>query len=228
MKNQQAFTFIELMVVATLIAILIAVGITLFDPIKQLQKSWDGKRITELNTLQKVFEDFYNDKNRFPLPSDVCFDSASAPRIDLYGKTACSCHICGHSPQSPDFSPYLGALPCDPQSSQKEYLYDYDCLTTSPSWFRIYAKLSVTSNPIIIQVGCGGGCGPSPNFAYNYLVFSNTKSETIFCSGYIRLWQKDRLGYCNICKSPSGGDICNYNENVYYQSTCTNTKKCSP
>lgn len=219
-------TFIELMVVATLIAILIVVGITLFNPLKQIQKSHDGKRTSELNTLQKVLEDYYNDKNRFPLPADICFDAASAPRTDLYGQTACSCHICGNSAQSPNFSPYLSSLPCDPQSPQKEYLYDYDCSTASPNWYRIYTKLAIESNPNIIQVGCGGNCGPSPDFAYNYVVSSNAKPETISCSDYIRLWQTNANNYCNICKSPIGGDRCNYSENTYYQSNCTS--ECSP
>ena len=224
--SNKAFTFIELMVVATLTAILIVVMLSVFDPIKQFQKSWDGKRISELDSLQKVLEDFYNDKNRFPLPENICFDTVSAPRTDLYGKTACSCQICGRSPQSPSFSPYLPSLPCDPQSSQKEYLYDYDCSTASPGWYRIYTKLSLENNPAIIQVGCGGGCGPSPDLAYNYVVFSNTQPETIRCSDYSRLWQKDGFGDCNICKSPTGGDICNYNENTYYVTNCT--KRCSP
>ena len=222
-----AFTFIELMVVTMITGILIVAMIVLFNPIKQMQKSWDGKRVAELNTLRKVLEDYYNDKNRFPLPSDICFDSASAPRTDLYGKTACSCHICGNSSTSPSFSPYLPSLPCDPQSPAKEYLYDYDCSTTSPSWYRIYTKLSIESNPAIIQAGCGGGCGPPvPVFPYNYAVYSNTLPETILCSDYVRLWQKDSFNNCNICKSPSGGNVCDYNNNLYYQSGCT--QKCSP
>lgn len=225
MKNEQGFTFIELMVVAALIAILIVAAISVFDPIKQMQKSQDGKRTSELNTLQKVLEDYYNDKNRFPVASDICFDSPTSPRTDLYGKIACSCHICGNSAQSPSFSPYLSSLPCDPQSPQKEYLYDYDCSTASPNWYRIYTKLSIESNPNIIQVGCGGNCGPSSDFVYNYAVFSNAEPETIKCSVSTRLWQKDILGDCNICKSLSG-DICNYSENVYYNAICT--KRCSP
>lgn len=223
----KAFTFVELMVVATIAAILIAVMITFFDPIRQIQKSQDGKRISELNSLQKVLEDFYNDKTRFPLAADICFDSPSNPRTDLYGKTACSCHICGRSSQSPSFSPYLPSLPCDPQSPSKEYLYDYDCSTASPAWFRIYTKLSAADSSTSIRNGCGAGCGPPvPEFPYNYAVYSNTQPETVFCSDYTRLYQKDRLGDCNICKSPSGGDICDYNQVFYYQPICT--YKCSP
>ncbi len=226
LRSKRGFTFIELMVVTAIIAVLIVVFIVLFNPLRQIQKSSDAKRTTELGTLKRVFEDFYNDKNHFPLAPDVCYDSPSSPRTDLYGNTACSCHICGNNPATPNFSPYLPTLPCDPQSSQKEYLYDYDCSTSSPSWYRIYAKLSIESNTDIIQVGCGGNCGPSTDFTYNYAVSSNAEPETIKCSSYIRLWEKNARSYCNICKSPISGDRCNYSDNIYYQSSCTS--KCSP
>lgn len=223
-KSRSAFTFIELIVVMTVVALLAVVGIGLLNPMKQIQKSHDSKRKGELATLFKTFEDFYNDKNRFPLAFDVCFDAASSPRTDLYGKTACFCQICGRSPTSPNLSPYLPRFPCDPQSPQKEYLYDYDCSTASPNWFRIYTKLSLADDPDIKRVGCGAGCGPSPDFAYNYLVSSNAKPEAILCSDYVRLYQKDGQGLCNICKSPSGGDICDYDQDVFNEITCT--QKC--
>lgn len=228
MKPRLSFTFIELLVVITLAGLLVVITLAFLNPIKQIQKSWDGKRKAELVTLHKVFEDFYNDKNRFPLPADVCFEAASPPRIDLYGKTACSCQICGRSSTSPNLFPYLPRLPCDPQSSQKEYLYDFDCSQTpqNPQWFRIYTKLSLLDDPDIKRVGCGAGCGPAPDFAYNYLVSSNAKPEAILCADYIRLYQKDGQGFCNICKSPTGGNVCDYDKDVYNEITCS--QKCSP
>ena len=230
MKNsagymKKAFTLVEITIVISIVALIISAAIALLNPFTQIKKSWDGKRKAELNTLPKIFEDFYNDKNRFPLASDVCFDAASPPRTDVFGKTACFCQICGRSSQSPKIS-QLPELPCDPQSTQKEYLYDYDCATTSPNWFRIYTKLSLTDDPDIERVGCGFGCGPAPDFAYNYLVFYNASPEVSICSDYIRLYQKDQQGLCNICKSPSGGDICDYNEDIYHELTCT--QKCTP
>jgi len=227
MKNQPGFSFVELMMVVTLVAILATLALVTFNPLKQTQRAWDVKRIAELDKLKTVLEGFYADKDRFPVASEICFDSPSVSRVDLYGQTACSCHICGRSSTSPGFTPYLAQLPCDPQSPQKEYLYDYDCSSTSPIWYRTYDRLSLGNSPASLKLHCGVGCGPSPDFAYDYLVFSNTKPEGIFCSDYTKLWQKkDGSGSCNICKSPFGGDICNYGiNNLFYQSTCT--KKCN-
>ena len=225
---KKAFTLVEITIVISIIILIISAAIALLNPLTQIKKSWDGKRKAELNTLLKIFEDFYNDKNRFPIASDVCFDAASTPRTDLYGKTACFCQICGNNPLSPSISPYLPNLPCDPQSPAKEYLYDFDCSQTpqNPQWFRIYTKLSITDDPDIKRVDCDFGCGPAPDFAYNYLVFYNAPPEAAICVDYIALYQKDQQGFCNICKSPSEGDICDYNKDVYNGITCT--QKCGP
>ena len=216
------------MVVATIMAILVTIGIVSFNPIKQTQKAWDVKRSADLNHLKVSLENFYEDQERFPVASEICFDSPSSPRTDLYSQTACSCHICGRSDTSPSLAPYLTTLPCDPQSPQKEYLYDYDCSSTSPGWYRAYDRLSVENSLASQKLHCSVGCGPAPDYAYAYLVFSNAQPEGIFCFNYLRLWQKkDGSGDCNICKSPSSGDICNYTKrNLFYQSACT--QRCNP
>lgn len=226
--TREGFTLIELLIVVGVLGVLSLTFMGLFNPLRQFQKSYDGKRKAELDSLPKIFENIYNDKNRFPLPAEVCFDASSAPRSDTYGKTACTCHICGKNSNSPPFSPYLSQLPCDPLSSQKEYLYDFDCASTppDPQWFRIYTQLAIENDPDIKKVGCLAGCGPAPDFAYNYLVSVNARPEAIRCSDSIRLYQKDEAGNCNICKSPVGGDICNYNEILYNSYPCN--RRCSP
>lgn len=224
----RGFTFIELMVVVIILAIIMMIALAFFNPFKQTQRAWDTKRTADLSSLKTTLENFYSDRDRFPRATEICFDSPSSPRTDLYGQAACSCNICGRSATSPSLSPYLTNLPCDPQSPQEEYLYDYDCSSTSPSWYRVYAKLSVEDSPASLKLHCSVGCGPAPDYAYNYLVFSSTLPEGLFCSNYTRLWQKkDGSGNCNICKSPTGGDICDYTKShLYYQATCT--KKCNP
>ncbi len=217
------FTFIELLVIIALTAVLVVVFIRFIDPITQLRKGWDGKRKTELSTMQKVFEDWYNDKNRFPTAAEICFNAASTPRTDDFGKTACSCEVCGKNAASPPSSPYLPSFPCDPQSTTREYLYDYDCSGSNPAFYRMYTKLSIETDPAITELGCQYGCGPAPDYAYNYGISSGVDLERDIkdCSLYALVYRKDIDGFCNICKSPSG-DICNYGQETTYIDTGCN------
>lgn len=199
-----AFTLLELLIVISLIVLIGLAVLALFNPKTQIEKAWDGKRKKELNTLQKVFEDFYNDKNCYPKPEEVCYDPKSSLADGTY-----TCHICGNEASSPSFSPYLERLPCDPQSQAKEYLYQVDD-QNCPTWYRIYTKLSDENDPQIAQAGCTYGCGPG-SYIYSYGVSSpNIGLETgpgdYYCS--------DAQGNCTqvsdteICTPSFAGESC--------------------
>jgi len=166
-KLLRGFTLMELLIIIALIALLAIAVLILFNPKKQIEKSWDGKRKHELSQLKKVLEDWYNDKNCYPRPEEICYDSPTSNN---------TCHICGNHQNSPKLTPYLSSLPCDPQHPTKEYLYQVDN-QTCPKWYRIYADLSssdyTNNNPQTEEVGCFfQGCGPGPNYGYDYGVSS--------------------------------------------------------
>lgn len=160
----KSFTLMELLIVVTLIVILAIVALILFNPFSQVGKSWDSKRKTELGTLRKLLEDWYNDKNCYPKPEQICYN---APQNN-------TCHICGKELTPSDFSPYLKVLPCDPQHPTKKYLYQVDN-ANCPSWYKIYAVLNNQNDPAIKEVGCSGGCGVGnySGYIYNYGVSSS-------------------------------------------------------
>ncbi len=137
-SSNYAFTLMELLIVIALIALLGVAALALINPKKQLEKAWDGKRKHELSTLKKVFEDFYNDKNFYPVASDVCYDN---PEVN---EEICSCYLCGRETNQSSFSPYLDRLPCDPQYPQRKYFYQYEC--NSKQWYKLCAILSENSN----------------------------------------------------------------------------------
>lgn len=189
-----SFTLMELLIVISLIALLAVAAIVLLNPKKQLEKAWDGQRKQELSTLKKVFEDFYNDKNCYPQPDEVCYENT----------TSTACPICGRHQNSPHLSPYLANLPCDPQHSSKKYLYQVDN-TSCPTWYRIYTKLSNTNDPVIIEVGCRYGCGVAPDFTYNYGVGSpniGLEANNNLCSLATPLYVNPG---CNICGGQDDG-----------------------
>jgi four helix bundle suffix protein len=150
----RSFTLMEILIFIALIALLATALLVLLNPKKQIEKAWDGKRKKELNTLQKVFEDWYNDKNCYPKPQEICYQVIS----ETEG------YICGNENSSPNFSPYLNKIPCDPQHPSRKYLYQVDN-SQCPSGYKIYALLSELPN----------------NGAYNYLVSAgNVDSSTAY------------------------------------------------
>ncbi len=157
---KESFSLLEILITVTLLVTLSVALLITLNPWAQINKGYDSKRKRELIQLNKVLEDYYNDKNCYPAPSEVCYNDSGT-----------TCNICGSEPTSPSFSPYLKSLPCDPQQPVKKYLYQVDSISC-PSWYRIYTELSSSSDPVIAQVGCTTGCGPSPDFSYNYGVSS--------------------------------------------------------
>jgi len=235
--SKNGLTLMELLIVIAIIALLAAAAISFINPIKQIHKSWDTKRKSDLATLKKVLEDYYNDKNHYPPGSKICYDAPSSPRTDNYGLTACSCHVCGHNPNSPSFSPYLSDLPCDPQSTgDKNYLYDFDCTNggTSPQWYRLYTNFSdletATSDQDSATVNClYFQCGSDPNYGFSYGVNSpNTDLERaaqwMFCSkvGCNRCGENGLLSSC----PTNPFEYCQNNSNLKFPENLCSPSQC--
>lgn len=157
---KKAFTMLEIMIVISIVIIIATALLILSNPKKQVEKSWDGKRKSELSTLKKTYEDYYNDKKCYPRPTEVCYKD----------NNKLNCPICGS--QTPTaLLDYVSQLPCDPQNPSRDYLYQVDDINC-PTWYRIYSKLSNGEDIVIEEVGCQYGCGPAPSYAYSYGVSS--------------------------------------------------------
>lgn len=211
--TKKSFSLMEILIIISLIILIAIIALITLNPKKQIEKSQDSKRKTELTQLQKTLEDWYNDKNCYPRPSEICYDSPSADN---------TCHICGNENSSPNFSPYLSSLPCDPQHPTKKYLYQVDDLDC-PKMYWLYAKFSNEDDPLISQTNCSSGCGPendcnynvgftSPNASVNICQMpisspTSTPSPTpyptqqtnYYCRDYNSLYIISNSGICNIC-----------------------------
>ena len=207
------------MIVISLIAVLATAGIYLINPMNQIQKGWDSQRKNDMATTKKVLEDFYNDKQCYPLPSEICYDASSA--IEL-SDGSYICHICGNDSSSPSLSPYINKILCDPQQSTKPYLYHAEN-NSCPQTYEIYTKLSYIEDPAIAEVGCEDGCGvnSSPaDYTYNYCVSSPNEKCGVLelppCSEATSLFMQSAPGRCDVC-TPNDHS-CTYTRRV--DSTC--------
>ena len=68
MKKHKGFTFIEILVVITIIGILTAVGVTNFRVANQ--KAKDGRRQADLEQIRAALELYRSDQNQYPLTGE--------------------------------------------------------------------------------------------------------------------------------------------------------------
>jgi len=227
----------ELLIVIAIIVILGILLIVLLNPLQQICKANDAKRKHDLSVLNKVFEDYYNDKGCYPKPSDVCYDVLPSPLnvcTSSHGNIISQvCHICGNDSNSPSaLNSYLTKLPCDPDQPAKKYTYEVesksgmachdagDATSTCPSWYRVYSQLCNREDQDSGALGCGGGgCGldiftlpvavltPYP-YGFDYGVSSPNK--TVNRSSAYYCYNADiPIRKCNTCGATY--DICTAN-----------------
>lgn len=140
------YTLTELLIVVGLILLLAFLVFIVVNPRAQLDKVYNVRRKQELAIMRRVFEDYYNDQSQYPQSADLCFDTPS--EVD----GICSCHVCGLASNSNPLASYMPNLFCDPAYPKHTYLYQYDCSTETPSWYRMCAKLD-DSSPNVTNAG---------------------------------------------------------------------------
>lgn len=124
MRNQKAFTIVELLIVIVVIAILAAITIVAYNGIQQ--RARDAERSQELGELQKALEFYHADKGGYP----ACGGTTpySPGTTSVYG----SASACLTSQLVPT---YIAQLPTDPMNTGS---YQY--------WYGVgYTKVGATS-----------------------------------------------------------------------------------
>jgi len=156
---RKGFTLIELLVVIGILGILAAALLATINPIAQLQKSNDAHRKTDLESLQRALELYYQDTGSYP-PSSSNYIAPGGTAI-TWGTS---------------WQPYINKLPKDPISTDTYVYY-----STGQAYY-LYANLQRTNDPqacnsggacknlgaggFPITTACGGTCNygvSSPN-----------------------------------------------------------------
>jgi general secretion pathway protein G len=104
-KRPRGFTLTELLIVIALIGVLASVLVVIIDPAKQLQKSRDTKRKSDIAQIQHALELYRSDIDAYPSEMTTC-------NVALTG-----------TPTGQEPITYLNRIPCDPSASGVPYQY---------------------------------------------------------------------------------------------------------
>lgn len=108
-KNSSAFTFVELLVVVTIIAVITAVAVASYQSTNR--KARDSRRKSDLEQMRAALELCRAETGEYPETGGMDFDPIGQELVCLDGNT------------------YLNPLPQDPRQGQVGYGYEYTQLT---------------------------------------------------------------------------------------------------
>ena len=98
--QQRGFTFVELLVVTTIIVLLSMIGLANYRTINQ--KSRDSKRKSDLEQIRASLELYRTDEGGYPADGSITCNGT----LTAGSKT------------------YMDPIPCDPKSPSQDYAYD--------------------------------------------------------------------------------------------------------
>jgi len=216
-KKNKGVTLIELLIVVLFLSSAALIIMLMLNPKRYIGRATDAKKISQLDRLKKALEEFYNDHQCYPKPQEICYGNA----------TTSPCYICGKEPTSPNFSPYMQPLICDPSHPTKKIMYKVDNLDC-PKWFKVFIDFEDDTNPNNLATGCGnGGCGNNPNYGYDYAVTSpnaNLVSRDDITVSFFCYTTTDSCDNCGTSESCSNDPTCKEYYPSFY-SCCQRSPK---
>jgi prepilin-type N-terminal cleavage/methylation domain-containing protein len=143
-KNfQKGFTFVELTVVLTILLVLITLVTVFINPLDQIKKSRDEKRLADMTTLERAINEFSLDNKRYPDFEDTLRVSTSLPSGSLNLSNANLGWLYD------DLSGYLDKQPIDPLNNS-EFFYSYMHTSTG---YELNARLEYFTDEMINDGG---------------------------------------------------------------------------
>lgn len=125
MKKNNGFTIAELLITMAILAILLVVLIGIINPISLVGKANDSKRKKDLDRIRKSFEEYFNDKGKYPT------------NVGTWNiKSNCGKNL--------DNFVYLKPWPCDPKGEIYKILVSID-----GKYFKVLTNLEDKTDKVI-------------------------------------------------------------------------------
>ncbi len=140
MRTKRGFTLIELLVAITILGVLVSVGLGAFA--SSQKKARDSKRKTDLESISRAMELYYNDCGAYPTTS------GSGDIVGCGNTGSCNTSAATCTPGQQWIRNgiiYMQELPSDPLGN---YYYDW-----SSSGYVLYARLENTSDSAVPHSG---------------------------------------------------------------------------
>ena len=125
-RKNFGFTLVELMVVVSIVVIMAIILVGIINPIALLGKARDAKRKDDLNKIRTAFEEYFNDKGKYPSSISV-------------GNTWNVITNCDK--EISEMKKYLKSWPCDPNKTPYRFAID-----DIKGWFKVVVNLENKSD----------------------------------------------------------------------------------
>lgn len=162
LSTLRGFTLIELLIVLAILGIISVALLATINPVAQFQKSNDAQRKSDLESIQRALELYYQDNGCYP--NSVSNEISTNDGANCTNGTAVA--------WGSSWQPYMATLPKDPVSGQS-YIY-YTPASAKGQTYYLYASLQRGStDPNVCNKGnactslsgsgisntaCGGTC----------------------------------------------------------------------
>lgn len=145
--KRRAFTLIEILVVITIIAVMLAAGAVTYSSVTK--KSRDAKRRSDMGQIQQALELFRSDTMEYPSCGGATLQDAT-------------CLQAAVAANGTPFSEYMNASPADPKTSSGFMYYYY---RPNPSTYYLTSFLESDISPGVVT-GCPTLEGPYGSYQY--------------------------------------------------------------